>query len=109
MPLTGVQWPEVMIKRICSVLLLSLFAFTAVPVRAADKSVSDDLIYDNVRRKLATDDTVKGGGLEVEVKAGIVTLKGKVDSEKKKSKAEKIAKKVGGVKSVDNEIQVVLK
>ena len=36
-------------------------------------------------------------------------LKGVVDSEKKKEKAEKIAKKVSGVKSIDNEIKVVQK
>ncbi len=100
-------------KRVCSFVLLLVLAFSAFvnpfPARAASKPVSDDLVYDNVRRKLATDDEVKGGGLDVEVKNGAVVLKGQVDSEKKKSKAEKLAKKVNGVKSVDNEIKVVLK
>ncbi len=98
-----------MIKRLCSILLILVFATSAVPARAAGKPVSDDLIYDNVRRKLATDDTVKGGGLDLDVKDGKVVLKGIVDSIKKKEKAEKIAKKVAGVKSVDNEIKVVEK
>ena len=98
-----------MIKRVCSFLLLFALVFSALPVHAGSKVISDDLIYDNVRRKLATDDTVKGGGLDLEVKAGAVILKGTVDSPKKKDKAEKIAKKVSGVKSVDNRIQVVEK
>ncbi len=98
-----------MIKRICSLLLLAMLTFSAVPLRAGSKEVSDDLIYDNLRRKLATDDTVKGGGLDADVKGGNVVLKGQVDSEKKRAKAEKIAKKVAGVKSVDNEIKVVQK
>ena len=98
-----------MTKRLCSFVLLFALAFLARPMHAGSKVVSDDLIYDNVRRKLATDDIVKGGGLDVDVKAGAVTLKGTVDSEVKKNKAEKIAKKVSGVKSVDNEIKVVEK
>lgn len=99
-----------MIKRVCSFFILFLALTLALPpVHAGSKAVSDDLIYDNVRRKLATDDIVKGGGLDVEVKDGNVVLKGNVDSETKRNKAEKLAKKVSGVKSVDNEIKVVQK
>jgi osmotically-inducible protein OsmY len=49
---------------------------------------------------------VKGGAIDVTVKNGAVVLKGKVEEEKQKSKAEKIAKKVSGVKSVENDIQI---
>jgi osmotically-inducible protein OsmY len=84
-----------------------LAAGAAMPMRAASKPVTDDAIYDHVREKLAVDQTVKGGALEVEVHDGAVILKGKVDSERRKDKAEKIAKKVQGVKSVVNQIQVV--
>jgi len=79
-----------------------------VVVSAADnKPVSDDLIYDLVRQKLAGDQTVKGGALTVDVKAGVVTISGNVQYEKQKEKAERIAHKVKGVKSVVNQIQVV--
>ncbi len=74
---------------------------------AAQKQVSDDQLYDVVRRKLANDADVKGGALEVEVKQGVVTLRGKVETDKQKNKAEKLARKVGGVKQVINELQVV--
>ena len=47
---------------------------------------------------------MKGGAIEVIVKDGAVTLKGTVEEDKQKNKAEKIAKKVNGVKSVNNEI-----
>ena len=40
------------------------------------------------------------------VKDGQVTLRGRVDSDKGKKKAEKLAKKVKGVKSIDNELVV---
>ena len=35
-----------------------------------------------------------------------MTLKGTVEEDRQKNKAEKIAKKVSGVKSVDNEIKI---
>ena len=73
---------------------------------AAAQSVTDDQIYDLVRRRLAGDPDVKGGGLEVDVKDGVVTIKGAVRTEKARSKAEKLARKVKGVKSVVNQIVV---
>ncbi|MFN7996563.1 MAG: BON domain-containing protein [Bryobacteraceae bacterium] len=85
-----------------------LMVFTLVSgIWAAEKQVSDDQLYDTVRRKLANDADVKGGALEVDVKQGVVTLRGKVETEKQKSKAEKLAHKVSGVKQVQNELQVV--
>jgi type IV pilus assembly protein PilA len=42
----------------------------------------------------------------VDVDKGVVTLKGKVDSEEAKRKAESVARKVDGVKAVHNELQV---
>ncbi|MCS6952565.1 MAG: BON domain-containing protein [Bryobacterales bacterium] len=83
-------------------MLLSAFAAAAW----AQKPVSDDWIYDEVRRRLAGDRDVKGGGLDVEVRDGVVTLRGKVRTEKQKSKAERIARKVKGVKRVVNELVV---
>jgi hyperosmotically inducible protein len=73
---------------------------------AADKPVSDDAIYDNVRIKLASDIDVKGGALKVDVKQGVVTLAGIVETQMQKDKAAKLAKKVKGVKSVVNQIEV---
>ena len=69
--------------------------------------ITDDAIHDRVIQKLATDSVVKGGGLKIDVKDGVVTLTGKVDHTKQKEKAEKLAKKIDGVKSVDNQLVVV--
>jgi osmotically-inducible protein OsmY len=74
---------------------------------AAEKHFSDDQLYDMVRRKLADDQVVKGGAMEVEVKDGVVTLRGKVEYDQQKIKAEKVARKVSGVKRVDNQLVVV--
>jgi hypothetical protein len=75
----------------------------------ADKGLSDDSIHDLVKRKLANDPDVKGGALEIDVKDGVVTLRGKVETDKLKQKAERLAKKVNGVKKVVNEIQLSTK
>jgi osmotically-inducible protein OsmY len=86
-----------------SFLLVFTLILTAV---AATKQVDDNVLYDTVKRKLANDQLVKGGALEVEVKSGAVTLKGAVEFDNQKARAEKIVKKVSGVKSVDNQITV---
>lgn len=47
--------------------------------------------------------------INVDSDKGVVTLKGKVDSAEAKKKAEEIAKKVDGVKSVKNQLRVEAK
>jgi osmotically-inducible protein OsmY len=78
----------------------------AVPLFADKKIDGDGVIHDQVLIKLAGDQEVKGTGISCEVKDGVVTLIGKVESEKIRSKAEKLAKRVKGVKSVVNQLTV---
>ena len=101
---TGVQWPVKMISKICAALLL-VCLFGAVCL-AADKPVSDDLIIDQVRIRLSADAEVKGGALQVDCKQGVVTLSGTVETSRQKDKATKLAKKVKGVKQVNNNIEI---
>jgi osmotically-inducible protein OsmY len=87
--------------------LLLVGTSSQIGLAAGQKApISDDRIIDQVRMKLTTDPDVKGGADEVTVKDGVVTIKGKVDTERGKSKATKLAKKVKGVKSVDNQLVV---
>ena len=91
------------LKTIASLLLIFALVF---PLVAASKQVDDNVLYDNVKRKLANDQVVKGGALDVDVKAGVVTIKGSVEFDEQKTRAEKIVKKMSGVKSVINQITV---
>jgi len=84
--------------------LLMTVCLLAGLVLAADKPVSDDVIVDQVRVRLAADAIVKGGGLQVDSKAGVVTLAGVVATSKQKDRAAKVAAKVKGVKQVVNNI-----
>jgi osmotically-inducible protein OsmY len=92
-------------KRFFAVGLLISGVFTQATL-AQKGEITDDRISDQVRMRLATDQDVKGGALDVTVKNGVVVIKGRVDSDKGKSKATHLAKKVKGVKEVDNELQV---
>ena len=92
------------LKRILLPLVLFLTLITTAV--AASKPVTDDFLIDTIRQKLAADQIVKGGAIEVVCKDGAVTLKGTVEEPAQKNKAEKIAKKVSGVKSVTNEIMI---
>ena len=89
-----------------TVVPLLLICALVLPLATASKTVDDNILYDNVTRKLANDQVVKGGGLDVEVKGGVVTLKGSVEFENQKTRAEKIVRKMAGVKSVVNQITV---
>lgn len=93
-----------MIPKLCACAVV--FFLMAGLCLSADKPVSDDMIYDNVRIKLASDVDVKGGALKVEVKAGVVTLSGLVETQSQKDKATRLAKKVKGVKQVVNNIEI---
>jgi hyperosmotically inducible periplasmic protein len=84
------------------VVLLFSFATTSF---AADP-LADEALYDQVRIKIAQDREVGGGKIEVKVTNGVVELSGTVKQDKLKDRAEKIAKRVKGVKSVENKIKV---
>jgi len=89
------------------VLAFSLFVSPLLASSKKDAPVTDDTIYDQVHVKLAGDPDVKSGAaIEVEVHDAVVTLKGKVRTEKEKEKAERLTKKVKGVKAVVNQLVV---
>jgi osmotically-inducible protein OsmY len=85
-------------------LVIALAVPLLVAQPKASSSSSDDRIYNEVREKLALDTDVRGAGFDIDVKAGAVTLRGKVHTVKAKEKAEKIVKKVKGVVSVNNQL-----
>ena len=91
-------------RRLCVALLLAIGLAVAAP--AADKPQSDAALADLVLIRLAGDPDVNGGALKVDMKNGVATLSGVVESQRIKDKAAKLAKKVKGVKSVVNNLTV---
>ena len=95
-----------MTMRVLSICVVLSLLVAAAGALLAQKQVSDDVIYDQVRRKLANDPDVKGGTFDVKVESGVVTIGGVVEKEKFKAKAERLAKKVHGVRQVVLQIQI---
>jgi hyperosmotically inducible protein len=67
---------------------------------------ADAAIVAAVESKLAADPDVSGTNIDVDVQYGVVTLSGTVRTADARAEAEAIAKSVGGVKSVRNELRV---
>ena len=94
-----------MLPRLIAVLLLVTLAMPML-VAQSKSAVSDDAISDNVRQRLASDADVRGAALDVTVKEGVVTIKGRVHTEKGRKKATELTKKVKGVVNVDNQLKL---
>src|SRR5262245_15331644 len=78
---------------------------SGAPTRAAD--TPDAWITMKTKIALMTTDNVSAADLNVDTVNGVVTLHGKVATEGEKTKAERVAAKIDGVKSVKNLLQIV--
>ena len=87
-------------------ILVLIVPMLVLAQKPASNTSSDDRIYDDVRRRLADDATVRGAGLTVTVKDGAITLEGRVHDEKARDKAARIAKRVKGVTGVTNKLKL---
>lgn len=74
---------------------------------ARDTGTSDSWITAKVKLALLADGRVSGFATDVDTNGGVVTLSGKVDEQANKAAAEEVARGISGVKSVNNQIQVV--
>jgi len=85
---------------------ICLLLLAAPALWAADEEVSDDLLYDRVNRALITDRELGTHQLAVAVASGAVVVEGWVETEKLQKRVEKVVKKVKGVKTIDNRVQI---
>jgi hyperosmotically inducible protein len=89
--------------RLAAVLLLALIC-CSLSIAKDPPVVNDDTISDQIRINFASDKVVGVLPFDVKVKDGVVTLSGQADQGSQRSRAEKLAKKVKGVKQVVNNI-----
>jgi hyperosmotically inducible periplasmic protein len=78
-----------------------------VGMQDAKTGITDSWLTAKTKIALFADERVKSGQVGVETVQGVVTLRGKVDSDEAKVAAESVAKAVEHVKGVRNELQVV--
>jgi len=94
----------------CLVLLMLIATFVACASTSKQSGtgeyVDDSVITTKVKTMLAADDFLKSFEISVETYKGVVQLTGFVDSQKAIDKAGEVAKGVGGVKSVKNNLSV---
>lgn len=77
--------------------------------RADEKTaITDTWITAKTKIALAADGRVKGRQIHVVTTNNVVMLRGKVDSDSAKQSAEEIAKMLDGVKTVKNNLEVVV-
>jgi hyperosmotically inducible protein len=74
--------------------------------QTAGQQVDDATITAGVKAALAADPDVKSFGIDVDTIEGVVALRGNVQTSAQKSETERLARTVGGVRGVRNEIHV---
>jgi len=92
------------------VVLMMIAAFVACASTPKQEGtgdyVDDSVITTKIKTQLANDEFLKSFQISVETRKGIVQLSGFVDSQNAKDKAGQIARGVGGVNSVRNNLVV---
>ena len=86
--------------------VLVISGCTSMTGQTAGQYVDDTTITASVKAKLVGDKTANLTRIEVDTTNQVVTLNGIVESADQKAKAEQLARQVGGVKSVKNNLQV---
>ena len=86
--------------------LLAMGGCTSMTGQTAGQYVDDTTITASVKAKLVGDKTANLTRIVVDTTNQVVTLNGIVESADQKAKAEQLARQVGGVKSVKNNLQV---
>lgn len=69
---------------------------------------TDESIYQKILDLLKKDPSIDSGKIIVEVKNGVVSLRGGIDTEAEKQRSEDLARTVEGVKSVENHLHIDL-
>ena len=90
-------------------LFLSTSGCTSMTGESAGQYVDDSTITATVKTKLAADKLGTLTRVGVDTTNQVVSLNGTVDTQQEKQRAEELARQVGGVKAVKNNLQVQAK
>jgi hyperosmotically inducible periplasmic protein len=91
---------------VASLAFVSGAAFADDSSMKSDQPVTDSYITSKVKAELTKDSTTKARHIHVTTKDGVVMLKGNVNSDAEKQKAEQDASGVKGVSHVENDLNV---
>jgi hyperosmotically inducible protein len=94
------------ISSIVLVALLVITGCTSMTGQTVGQNVDDSTITATVKAKLVGDKAANLTRIDVDTTNQVVTLNGVVESADQKTRAEQLARQVGGVKSVKNNLQI---
>src|SRR5262245_11851517 len=86
--------------------LLVISGCTSMTGQTAGQYIDDTTITTSVKAKLTAEKAANFTRINVDTNNQVVTLNGIVESADQKAKAEQLAREVGGVKSVKNNLQI---
>jgi osmotically-inducible protein OsmY len=87
-------------------LFLSAVGCTSTTGQTAGQYIDDSTITTSVKAKLVGDKVANLTRVDVDTTNRVVSLNGVVESSEQKTRAEQLAKEVGGVRRVDNNLQI---
>lgn len=87
-------------------LLLSVAGCTSMTGQTAGQYVDDRTITASVKAKLTGDKAANFTRIDVDTTNRVVALNGVVESSAQKTRAEQLVMQVGGVRRVDNNLQI---
>jgi len=93
-------------KYLVALAALSLTSGVAFADNGSHHPVKDSYITSKVKASLAADPGTKARDIHVATVNGVVTLRGMASSQEAKDRAEQDAKKIDGVREVNNKIKV---
>src|SRR3970040_1477822 len=88
------------------VLVFMLGGCEAITGRTVGQNIDDSNTTAAVKTQLARDKASSLSRIDVDTNGGVVALNGTVESADQRARAEEIARRVSGVKSVINNLQV---
>ena len=96
------------LNRSVSTFVLALLTVATVGVASAQVSaIKDGWLVMKVHSEMVDEDVLSGSNIDVDVKNGVVTLQGTVQTEAARARAIAVAKANDGVKSVTDQLRVV--
>ena len=97
---------ELKVSSILLAILLILNGCTSMTGQSAGEYIDDTSITASVKAKLVAEKAANFTRIDVDTTNQVVTLSGIVQSVGEKVRAEELARQAGGVKSVNNNLQI---
>ena len=89
-----------------AILVFALTGCQAMTGKSAGRNVDDATITASVKSTLVADKVANLTRIDVDTNNGVVSLNGVVNSAQQKSRAEELARRVDGVRGVNNNLQI---